>query len=189
VERIQLTIVDNTERVLVDIEWVGGHCTNTEVIRPVGRLDQLSYHESLLDRIRTLRKEGKTHEEITAQLNKEQWHPPRGRGTFSEQMVNLLCTRINRIDHTAQARHRRFRPRLHTHEWTIPALAKKIGMPQITMYTWVQQRRVTAHKVPGLGTLGVWVIRADAAEVERLRARRAAGRTPWPGDPSRAPQL
>jgi DNA invertase Pin-like site-specific DNA recombinase len=188
VERIKLTVVDNTERVLVDIEWAGGHCTNTEVIRPVGRLDQLSYYESLLERIRTLRKEGKTHEEITVQLNKEHWRPARGPETFNEKMINSLCTRLNRMDHTTQARRGHFQPRLRTHEWTIPALAKKIGMPRITLFSWIQQRRVTARKVSGLGTLGVWVIRADAAEVERLRARRAMGRTSWPRDPSHAPQ-
>lgn len=179
VERIRLTIIGNTERVLLDIEWVGGHRTHTEVIRPVGRFEQLSYCESLLDRLRELQDEGMTHEEIAAQLNKEQWRPARRVQSFNKGMVNSMFTRLNRMSHKTQARHRHFQPRLRAHEWTIPALAEKIGMPRITLYGWIRDGRVTARKVPGHGSLGVWAIRADAAEVERLGALRSAPESTW----------
>jgi len=184
VERIRLTVVDDSERVLMDVEWMGGHCTNTEIVRPVGRLEQLSCHESLLDRIRALRDKGKTHEDIAAQLNKEGWRPAKKRA-FNKSIVNTLLCRLNRMDGTTQARHKRFQPRLRVHEWTIPALAEKIGMPDITLYSWIRKGYVAARRVPGLGTLGVWVIRADAAEIERLRALRSASRTRRPRGPSR----
>jgi hypothetical protein len=185
VELIRLTVIGNTERVLMDVEWVGGQCTNTEIARPVGRLAQLSYYENLLDRIRTLQSKGNTHEEIATRLNKEGWRPARRRQTFNEGMVNHLLCRLNRMNGKMQARHKRFQPRLRAHEWTIPALAEKMGMPRITLYFWIRKGYVAARKVPGLGTLGVWVIRADDAEIERLRALRSVPRTRWPRGPSR----
>src|SRR5262249_21698895 len=40
VDRITLTVEGNSERVAVEIIWVGGHHTRSEVTRPVARLDQ-----------------------------------------------------------------------------------------------------------------------------------------------------
>ena len=53
-------------------------------------------------------------------------------------------------------------------------------MPYITLYTWIQKGRITARKVLVVGSHAVWVIRADAAELRRLRARRVAGTTRGP---------
>jgi DNA invertase Pin-like site-specific DNA recombinase len=183
VEHVRLTVVDNTERVLATIEWAGGHCTNTEIVRPVGRLDQLSYYENLLDRIQALREEGNTQKETAAQLNKEGWRPAKRRQTFTQVMVSRLLSRRNR---TTQASSHRSQPQLHTHEWTIFALAEKLGMPRITLHSWIQKGRVSARKVLGGGTQAVWVIRADAAEIERLRALRMSPDFRPPRRPSTA---
>ncbi|MEU3343060.1 hypothetical protein [Streptomyces sp. NPDC006668] len=42
IEKIHVTVVGESERVTVQITWVGGHRTGGEVVRPVGRLGQLS---------------------------------------------------------------------------------------------------------------------------------------------------
>lgn len=185
VERIRLTVVANTERVLVGIEWAGGHCTELEIVRPVGRLDKLSYYHQLLDRIRVLREQGNTQEQIATQLNKEGWRPAKRRTSFTQGMVSNLLSRLNRK--TLARSKKRFQPQLHTHEWTLVALAEKLGMPPVTLYSWIQKGRVTARKELGVGTLGVWVIHADADEIERLRALRIAPKTPWPRRHPHAP--
>ncbi|WP_432043725.1 hypothetical protein [Streptomyces cadmiisoli] len=46
------------ERVKVTIVWAGGTTTAGEVIRPVQRLEQLSYYPHLTDRIRELAGQG-----------------------------------------------------------------------------------------------------------------------------------
>jgi hypothetical protein len=58
---------------------------------------------------------------------------------------------------------------LSAHEWWLPELARTIGMPTITLHSWVrrgwvkgrQQEQAPRH----------WILWADAAEVERLRQR------------------
>jgi len=177
IERLRLTVVGNTERVLITIEWTGGHRTDTEVARPVGAFEQLSYYQELLGRIRLLRSEGKTHEQIAAQLNKEGWRPPRRRPTFNADMVRSLLSRSNQI---IQSRLKHLRPGLRKHEWTLQSLAEKLDMPTMTLYTWLQKGRITARKVLVAGKRGVWVIRADATELKRLRALRVAGPTRRP---------
>lgn len=174
VERVRLTVLGDSERVLVTIEWAGGHSTDTEVARPVERAEQLSYHEKLLDRIRLLREKGNTHGQIAVQLNKEGWCPPRRRRTFNAGMVSNL---LSRSSQSTKSRSMHLRPRLRKHEWTLHSLAGKLGMPTITLYTWIRKGRVTARKVRDLGSRGVWVVRADAAEINRLRALRVAATT------------
>jgi DNA invertase Pin-like site-specific DNA recombinase len=171
IERVRLTVVGDTERVLVAIEWVGGHRTETEATRPVKSTKQLSYHERLIHRIELLRKEGNTYKAIATCLNKEGWRPPKRRKTFNEGMVYHLLSRSCPPTELPKLKH--FQPRLSQHEWTVPALAEKLGMPTVTLHRWVQKENVTARKVLSEGGQGALVILADAAEIKRLRALRA----------------
>lgn len=58
-------------------------------------------------------------------------------------------------------------------EWTLPALAATLAMPHPTLYAWLRKGYLTARHDQGTGQ---WVIRADAREVQRLRALRQAPR-------------
>jgi hypothetical protein len=60
------------------------------------------------------------------------------------------------------------RPPLGEHEWRLADLARAVDMPQITLYTWVARGWVHAHRHPDAPRR--WVVHADPAEVERLRA-------------------
>ncbi|MFC4955509.1 recombinase family protein, partial [Streptomyces mauvecolor] len=42
IEMVHVTVIGDSERVTVRITWAGGHQSDGEVVRPVGRLDQLS---------------------------------------------------------------------------------------------------------------------------------------------------
>ena len=71
--------------------------------------------------------------------------------------------------------------KLAANEWTLPALANRLGIPRHTLNDWVQRGWVQARKVPSGRPSGVWIIRADDQEFARLAALRTAPR--WPRRP------
>ena len=73
VERIIVTIEGQTEKVDVQVHWFGGQGTQTTLIRPVARLEQLSYYSELLQRVATIFNEGYDGDTISAILNREGW--------------------------------------------------------------------------------------------------------------------
>jgi len=44
IEDVTVAVEGGSEIVNVDITWAGGHRTSGKAVRPVGRLDQLSYY-------------------------------------------------------------------------------------------------------------------------------------------------
>lgn len=68
----------------------------------------------------------------------------------------------------------RAQPRSRTaEEWTLQALAQALEMPVETLYGWIRRGRVTARQDTGVAPPR-WLIRANAAELARLRALRQA---------------
>ena len=57
-------------------------------------------------------------------------------------------------------------------EWTIRELAENIGMPQATLYFWVQSGRL-GHRTMKTGGRLVKLVRANAAKIADLRDARA----------------
>jgi DNA invertase Pin-like site-specific DNA recombinase len=175
VDRIVVAVVGDTERVQVSIEWVGGHRTETSVVRPVARVDQLSYHDKLVERIRELREEGLQSQAIADRLNKEGWRPPKRRATFNGDMVRTIASRHGLTN--ALLRRPAIRPKLRRDEWLLPALAAKLSMPTITLYSWLRRgwirgRQLDIPRRP-------WAIHADAQEIAKLHALRAAPKLGW----------
>jgi hypothetical protein len=175
VDRIVVTVVGDTERVQVAIEWVGGHRTETAVVRPVARVDQLSYHDKLVERIRELREQGLKSHAIADRLNREAWRPPKRRPTFNGEMVRTIASRHGLT--TLLARKAVPRPALRRNEWLLPALAAKLSMPTVTLYSWlcrgwIRGRRLDEPRRP-------WVIHADAQDIAKLHALRAAPKLGW----------
>lgn len=166
---IQRVVVDaqgNSERVRLNIEWVGGTHTEEEMIRPVKRLEQLSYYPQLCQRICTMAGDGLKAGEIAQRLNAEGYRPPKRRETFEQAGVRDLMLRIGA---TGKQFHSVQRTRLEEHEWWLPELARKIPMPEVTLYNWMRRGLVKARQHAGPPRR--WVIGADDAEVERLRQR------------------
>jgi hypothetical protein len=54
IEDITATVIGDSELVNVAITWAGGHQTTGQAVRPVARLDQLSYFPALLARVTEL---------------------------------------------------------------------------------------------------------------------------------------
>lgn len=173
-ERVLVTVVDDSERVRVQCHWQGGHRTEHLLTRPVARMAVLSTYDALVGRVGELHRAGQSTKAIAAVLNQEGWRPAKRRDTFNAAMVRRLLVKAGL---EAVKPRRRAEIARGSHEWTIRELAGHIGMPEPTLYTWVQQGRLSSRRIPA-GNGGRLLITADPATIEDLKAIRATP-APW----------
>ena len=170
VHRVVVTVHGASEQVDVRVAWVGGHETEATLIRPVACLEQLSYDPQLQARVVALYTAGKDRTTIAQILKVEGWRPAKRRATFTPPMVGRLLARQGLQSLTPV----RAQPGSRAaDEWTLQALAQVLEMPVETLYGWVRRGRVTARQDTSVAPPR-WLIRADAAELARLRAFRQA---------------
>ncbi len=175
VQRVVVDAHGASERVRVVIEWVGGAHTEGEVIRPVARLEQLSYYPRLCERVRVLAAQGLSTATIAARLNAEGYRPPKRREQFRTPGVQDLLRRLGIRHPRAEFRAKQPPPALGEHEWWLADLAHMISMPPVTLYNWIQRGWVRARQADPPPHR--WILWADAAAIEHLRerAQRPAG--------------
>ncbi len=176
-ERVIVTVVDDTEQVKVELHWAGGHRTRVGLVRPVARLEQLSYYPQLTKRVRQLHQQGLHAKAIAHRLNTEGWRPAKRRKTFSVLMVRSLLSRLGLSTGTAKQQHTCGVAR-QPNEWTLKELAGKLEMSESTLYAWLHRGNLKARQVKGPART-VWLIHADRQELARLRQLRAEPRV-WP---------
>jgi len=155
----------------VEVQWVGGHRTHLSLIRPVGRLQQLSYYPELLQRTIALRATGDNATTIARRLTEEGWRPIQGSGVWTYAKVMRL------LDQPEAAALKSPRKPLsdgiprQAHEWTTLELAEHLDMGRDSLHNWVQKGALRQRKVRYRGR-EMWLIWADEAELERLREMR-----------------
>jgi DNA invertase Pin-like site-specific DNA recombinase len=188
-ERVIIEVIDKTEQVRLECHWQGGNRTTHQLIRPVARMKALSTYTGLLARARELHQAGHDRGAIAALLNQEGWRPPKRRDTFNAQMVSRLLIKAGAAE--PQRRRRRTLTGRKPDEWTIRELAEVIGMPQATLYSWVQKGRLRSRLVT-VGSSGAKLIMADEETIANLKAIRATP-IPWrrlpPPTHSKSPTL
>ena len=174
-ERVLVEVVAGTEKVRVECHWHGGARTAHALTRPVARLTSLSTYAALTARAAELRREGLECAKIAEILNAEGWRPAKRRDTFNAQMVHHLLLKSG----AEPLKYRRRPPQIERleNEWTIRELAQEIGMPQPTLYTWVQKGRLSCRNVGG-GSKRAVLVRADPETIAALKAIRATP-PPW----------
>jgi DNA invertase Pin-like site-specific DNA recombinase len=175
IERILVTVVNNTEAVQVEVHWQGGHSTRTLMNRPVGRLEQMRDYQALLDRVKTLQSQGCTPSKIAEILNAEGWAPPKRRGSYNTAMVRSLLRRQGISLGTPKQQHTGGILR-EADEWTLKELAQHLKMPEPTLYAWLKKGLIKARQVQA-NARSIWLITADANELEQLSQQRTAQRT------------
>ena len=179
VEQVRITVAGASEKVEVEVVWAGGHRTTGQVTRPVACLIQLSYYPQLATRARELANRGCTTAQIAERLNAEGFRPPKRIPAFTPNAAGDLLQALGiRRSHIPA---RGNRPALAQHEWWLRDLAGQLGMPAITLDAWVRRGWATGYLHPAIKRT---VVRADPAEVERLRAlhhvpRGQHNRRPW----------
>jgi DNA invertase Pin-like site-specific DNA recombinase len=165
IERVVVENEGKSERLRVVIEWVGGQRTNGIVIRPVRKLEHLSYYPQLCERLCEFTAEGLGSEQIAERLHQEGYRPPKQAERFSRQAVHELLGRLGL---------RRVRPRrradLGEDEWWLADLERALDIPKATLHAWVKRGWVKARQQENSKR---WIVWADEAEIERLKRRRA----------------
>jgi DNA invertase Pin-like site-specific DNA recombinase len=174
IDRIIVTVQGETEKVAVEYQWAGGHKTQAILIRPVARLEQLSYYQDLLKRVAQLNSENKSARNIAKILNQEGWRPAKRRETFNAFMVHTLLSRqgLKSSD--------RKRPSddivKKANEWTIRELSQKLEMPEPTLYSWITKGKLKSRRVIASGK-AIWIASANRTEINRLRSLKKQPRT------------
>jgi DNA invertase Pin-like site-specific DNA recombinase len=179
VEQVRVAVVGTSEKVQAEVVWAGGHRTRSQIVRPGACLTQLSYYPQLAIRARELVTAGHTSKQIAECLNAEGFRPPKRSATFTPNAVHDLLRALG-IQRTRTPA-RRSRPALAEHEWWLRELASHLGMSEITLDAWVRRGWATGYLHP---QARLTVVRADPAELERLRAlhqvpRGQHNRRPW----------
>jgi len=174
-EQVIVTVEGNTDRIDVELRWVGGFVSRHTLSRPVQTYEQLSNYKELVARIDELRARRKTLSVIAATLNAEGFHPPKRSLYFTALILsNFLRDRGVRSGPLPRSvtdeRH------LQADEWWLADLAAKLLMPIATLHRWQRVGWVISRKVAAAG--GRWAIYADADEMLRLCRLRDAPR--WP---------
>ena len=167
IESVQVTAEGDTERVQATVTWAGGHQTRADLTRPVARVDQLSYYPALAGRIRVLADEGLRSAAIAGQLATEGFRTPRRHERFHDGEIQQLIRRLGLrpgLDHDQHTDQGSLGPG----QWWLAALAREIGMPAATLFGWLKRGWATGRQ--DTRPPYRWIITADAAEVERLRA-------------------
>ncbi len=171
VERIVVHVVEGTsEWVEVEIRWAGGTLTQDIMIRPVAKLEQLSYYPQLCERVRGLAAEGLPAAAIAERLNEEGYRPPKRRERFGPQGIGDLMRRLGLTTVEKHSRTKGQDEPLGENEWWLPRLAAEVGMPKVTLYSWIRRGWVRARQ--GREPQGRWIVWADEKELKRLRQRR-----------------
>jgi DNA invertase Pin-like site-specific DNA recombinase len=174
-ERILVEVVDGSEQVRVECHWHGGTRTTQTLVRPVARAKALSTYPALIARATELHQAGNGCAKVAEILNQEAWRPAKRRDTFNAQMVRQLLTAAGVIE-PAQRRERML-PGRRPDEWTIRELTEKLGIPQATVYNWVQNGRLPSRTVKA-GAGSAKLVTADATTIANLKTMRATP-LPW----------
>ncbi|GHO82589.1 recombinase family protein [Dictyobacter formicarum] len=172
VERVMVDVQGNSERVKVRIEWVDGGHTEGVVLRPVGKLSELSTYPQICDQVQELTEAGWTAVAIAQALNAAGFRSPRSTTGFRAETITQLQRQLG-----VKAP----RPRVRSHdgflpdEWWPTELAHRLHIPRGTFSHWIRQGVVRTRQLDE--PLHRWIVWADEAEQERLRAyhQRAIG--------------
>jgi hypothetical protein len=174
-QRAVVTVHDGSENVSVDCHWIGGHVTQARFVRPVARTEQLSRYADLRARIIALHGEGRNAPEIAQVLNDEGWHPPRRPLGFTAEVIRDQLYRLGlRLRQSKPCTPPM--PACGPDEWTLRGLSAELAMPLPTLYVWMRRGVVKGRLDKSTGK-PTWLISADRAELNRLKALRNTSRT------------
>jgi DNA invertase Pin-like site-specific DNA recombinase len=173
VNRVEVRVQGDTEWADVKIVWAGDYETERRIRRPVSKLNQLSNHQALIERIGTLRREGYTADQIAEDLNTVGWTTPLQRSPFNGRLIRAMVDRYGLV---SIPRGPRRPPGDNPDEWWLTDLAAELNIPRMTLYGWLRRGLLRARELEDPRAGGKWVIFADARERRRLRALRER----WP---------
>src|SRR6266498_1543500 len=171
VDQVTITVLGRSERVAVEIGWAGGHTTHAETVRPVARLAQLSSYPQLCDRVRQLAKQGHRAKAIANRLHAEGFRPAKGHHRIGVSAITQLLRDLgcpSPLTRTPIAPPPGEEP--GPNEWWLDDLAAELGMPPLTLHSWI--RRGWVHARQESRRPHRWILHADPHQLVELRQRR-----------------
>jgi hypothetical protein len=171
-ERVTVITDKTSERVDVQLNWVGGLVQAHVISRPVNRYDFLSDYPRLVERLREMSGERLSAAEIAERLNSEGFHPPRRAERFSSSIVIQLAVRLG------LPRRPRYGSRegLEPDEYRPTGLARLLGISRDKVRRWLNSGWLSVRRDED----DHYIIWADADELRRLRELRRLLRTGAP---------
>jgi DNA invertase Pin-like site-specific DNA recombinase len=169
VERVSVIVDKASERVDVELRWVGGPVEAHILSRPVRRYDLQADYPRLVARLRSWCAEGLNAAGIAGRLNEEGFRPPKRVDRFNRGMVQRLLRRLG----LSPCKPYGSRPDPGPDEYSPGGLARGLGISLDTVRRWVRAGWLTS----GRDARGCHVIWADASELARLRELHALPRT------------
>ncbi len=168
VERVAVSVQNDTEVVDVTIHWVGGFVSQHQICRPILEYKRLRDYDRLLERLRELRGEGLTSEQIADKLNREEFRCARPGDKFDANKVRQLLSRWGLSGPRVE------QVKLGPNEWWLSDLARLVDVNVSVLRKWTNRRWVHCRRSSVL--LGWRILWADPDEIERLKRLRAYGK-------------
>ena len=172
VDQVTITVVGTSERVAVAIGWAGRQTTRGQTVRPVARLEQLSFYPQLAERVRQLAEQGHRAQAIANRLHAEGFRPAKGHqrigvSAITQLLHQLGCPRAFTRDRIAPPPGEE----PGRNEWWLDDLAAELAMPPITLHSWIRRGWVGARQESRRPHR--WILHADSNQLAELRQRRA----------------
>jgi hypothetical protein len=144
VERVIVDVQGSSERVKVRIEWIGGGHTEGVVIRPIGKLSNLSTYPQICQRVQELTEAGWAASAIARALSNEGYGSARATASFGTQTIRQIQRQVGV---RAPRPRSRFRHELLPHEWWPAELVRMLGIPRGSLHHWIRQGLVRARQL------------------------------------------
>ena len=178
IERVEVGVVDGSERVEVTLRWAGGYESHHAIRRAVSSYRSLAESRQVLARVSQLKRQGLSHAQVARLLNAEGFRAPRS-DSFTVPMVTFLCRRAREAGllpslsaSTQEAPLAAMTDANHLNWWRGSCLSKKLNAPASTLNTWRRRGWVQARLWAGR-----WLYWANDRELQRLVALRRHPRT------------
>jgi DNA invertase Pin-like site-specific DNA recombinase len=176
IERVEVVRHGAGAEIDLVVHWRGGTATRHVAHQGTRCYDQLADHEQLRERVRVLRGEGRTADQIAEVLNAEGHRPARG-GSFTAHRVRHVVVTWGLTDAPPGAGASGLPG---SAEWWLPELARELDVPPLVVHQWRWAGWVRARQLPGVnGRVIVWADRGEMTRLRRLRAhqRKHGGRS------------
>ena len=161
IEHVKVCVDKSSERVDVELHWVGGLIESHLLSRPVKRYALQADYPRLVERLRTWCGEGLSAAEMAERLNAEGFRPPKRVARFHRGMVQRLLWHLD-LDHREP--HGSLSS-LGRDEYRPGSLARKLEITRDTVRRWLRVGWLTSRRDAN----GHHVIWADATELSRLQ--------------------
>jgi DNA invertase Pin-like site-specific DNA recombinase len=153
------------DRIDVRIVWVSGHCTQGVVIPPILRQREVTGHDAMVARLQQLWRDGYRDTQIADTLSREGFRAARRAQVSAATVLKI------RNQHPWVSRYQQHRGADKIDAmWTIRGLARHLGVKRAWVDNRIRSGFLAAPDVIRRAPYGNYLIRDDAALLERLRA-------------------